>query len=189
MEKNNNRINCDNDNNDNYDIDYNGSDKIQGLTIIENFITVDEERELLRNIDVMPWGGLGLLPNPEMKRRTQHYGYVFSYRYRKVLENLGPLPHFLDFIIARCISQGIIDTPPNMCIVNEYNPGQGIMPHTDASYFGPTILSLSLLSPCLMTFSPVNTEEGSKNNNGCSSSSSSSCVILRESTFTINLEG
>ncbi|CAG8542764.1 2438_t:CDS:2 [Ambispora gerdemannii] len=123
----------------------------------------------------MPWGGLGLLPNPEMKRRTQHYGYVFSYRYRKILENLVTLPQFLDFIITRCISQGIIDTPPNMCIVNEYNPGQGIMPHTDPSTFGPTILSLSLSSPCIMTFSHVTTEKNSKNNVG-----SSSCVILRE---------
>ncbi|KAG9298744.1 hypothetical protein G9A89_012812 [Geosiphon pyriformis] len=46
--------------------------------------------------------------------------------------------------------------PPNMCIVNEYQPGQGIMAHTDApSLFGPIILSLSLLSSCLITFTHV----------------------------------
>ena len=42
---------------------------------------------------------------------------------------------------------------PNQMIVNEYNPGQGIQPHTDhVRLFGDTIVSISLGSPVIMEF-------------------------------------
>jgi alkylated DNA repair dioxygenase AlkB len=37
-------------------------------------------------------------------------------------------------------------------LVNEYLPGQGIAPHRDYAAFGRTVVSLSLLSPCVMDF-------------------------------------
>ncbi|CAG8487029.1 15900_t:CDS:2 [Acaulospora morrowiae] len=123
---------------------------LEGLRIIEDFINKDEELELINALNSNAWCGRGIA------RRTQHYGYEFSYRYRKIMRDLGPLPDFMDFIIQRLVNQEIIrDTKdiPNMCIVNEYDAGQGIMPHTDsATLFGPVITSLSLLSPCLMKF-------------------------------------
>ncbi|RHZ88525.1 hypothetical protein Glove_22g21 [Diversispora epigaea] len=137
---------------------------LDGLCIIEDFITKDEEKDLIKKIDSNEWCGLGIPPNPEMKRRTQHYGYEFSYRYRKIMNHLGSFPDFINFLIQRFINQNIINNInnnindnikdiPNMCIINEYMAGQGIMPHTDSpSLFGPVILSLSLLSPCLMKF-------------------------------------
>ncbi|CAG8492297.1 6958_t:CDS:2 [Funneliformis caledonium] len=130
---------------------------VDGSYIIDDFITKQEEIELINSIDLHEWSGNGIPPNPEMRRRTQQYGYEFSYRYRKVVQNLGALPTFLDFIIARFVEQKIIQLSemeyPNMCIVNEYQVGQGIMAHVDSTeFFGPIILSLSLLSPCLMTF-------------------------------------
>ncbi|CAG8827838.1 30732_t:CDS:2, partial [Racocetra persica] len=121
-----------------------------------------EEQELIQAIDSESWCGNGVAPNPEMKRRTQHYGYVFSYRYRKIMQNLGPLPTFTDFIVKRFKQQKIIDfeDEPNTCIINEYEAGQGIMPHTDAAAtFGPIILGLSLLSSCLMKFTHSNYSE------------------------------
>jgi alkylated DNA repair dioxygenase AlkB len=42
---------------------------------------------------------------------------------------------------------------PNQLIVNEYVPGQGIAPHVDSPAFGNEILSISLGSPCVMSFS------------------------------------
>ncbi|RIB09841.1 hypothetical protein C2G38_1980683 [Gigaspora rosea] len=135
---------------------------LEGLYIIEDFITETEEQVLIRAIDSRAWCGNGVAPNPELKRRTQHYGYEFSYRYRKVIQNLGPLPTFTDFITKRFKQQKIIEfeDEPNMCIINEYEAGQGIMPHTDAAtIFGPIILSLSLLSSCLMKFTHSNNPE------------------------------
>jgi alkylated DNA repair dioxygenase AlkB len=42
-------------------------------------------------------------------------------------------------------------------LVNEYAPGQGISSHRDYAPFGRTVVSLSLLSPCVMDFRHVPT--------------------------------
>ncbi|EXX76158.1 hypothetical protein RirG_035650 [Rhizophagus irregularis DAOM 197198w] len=101
---------------------------IDGLFLIDDFISEQEEFELINSIDLCEWSGNGIPPNPEMRRRTQHYGYEFSYRYRKVVQNLGVLPNFLDFLIKRFIEKKFIQSTeqeyPNMCIINEYQAGQ-----------------------------------------------------------------
>ncbi|KAK9720543.1 hypothetical protein K7432_004087 [Basidiobolus ranarum] len=131
---------------------------IPGLILIENFITKEEQNGLIENIEKGAWSGNGIGPNPEMKRRTQHYGYIFSYRHRRVMSKLGPLPEHVDFVVKRMLEMGILNQSPNSCIVNEYLPGQGIMPHIDApTIFGPIIISLSLKSACLMKFENVHT--------------------------------
>ncbi|KAG1369321.1 hypothetical protein G6F61_012431 [Rhizopus arrhizus] len=128
-------------------------DKIQGLILIENAVSKEEEDHLIEQVNKQIWSGLGIGPNPELKRRTQQYGHLFSYRYRKVLEEYGPLPEFVEFFVNRILENQWMPNKPNHLLVNEYNPGQGIMPHTDApALFGPCILSLSLLSDCLMKF-------------------------------------
>ncbi|CAG8671598.1 11615_t:CDS:2 [Dentiscutata erythropus] len=78
---------------------------LEGLYIIEDFITETEEQELIRAIDSRIWCGNGVA---------------------KVIQNLGPLPTFTDFIIKRFKQQKIIDfeDEPNMCIINEYEAGQ-----------------------------------------------------------------
>lgn len=48
---------------------------------------------------------------------------------RKVLEEYGPLPDFTDFLINRIMEYKWMPRKPNHLLVNEYNPGQGIMPH------------------------------------------------------------
>ncbi|CAO0790451.1 unnamed protein product [Mucor circinelloides] len=153
------------------------SDRIPGLFLIEEAVTVSEEAGLIESVNKEKWSGLGIGPNPELKRRTQQYGHLFSYRYRKVLEEYGPLPGFTDFLVDRIMDNKWMPNKPNHLLVNEYNPGQGIMPHvgngqkkkkcrnihgcsTDLTsttidapaLFGAAILSLSLLSECIMKF-------------------------------------
>lgn len=48
--------------------------QMEGLTYVENFITNEEERELLEHIDRGQW----LF---DLKRRVQHYGYKYDYKY------------------------------------------------------------------------------------------------------------
>ncbi|GAB5588568.1 hypothetical protein Unana1_03468 [Umbelopsis nana] len=109
---------------------------IPGLTVIENFVSPDEEATLVASCDGRLWSGLGI---------------------RKVLEELGPLPDFVQPVLARIAVQGL-SPPPNHLLVNEYEAGQGIMPHTDApSIFGPVIMSLSLISACVMRFTNLDT--------------------------------
>jgi len=43
---------------------------------------------------------------------------------------------------------------PNHVLLNEYEPGQGILPHTDGPQYYPRVAILSLGSPCLMRFRP-----------------------------------
>jgi hypothetical protein len=51
--------------------------QMEGLTYVENFITNEEERELLEHIDRGQW----LF---DLKRRVQHYGYKYDYKYVRV---------------------------------------------------------------------------------------------------------
>lgn len=50
---------------------------ISGLYIVHDFISETEEIALLAHFDAEQWGA-------ELKRRTQHYGYKYSYSYRKI---------------------------------------------------------------------------------------------------------
>ncbi|CEP07854.1 hypothetical protein [Parasitella parasitica] len=69
------------------------------------------------------------------------------------MEEYGPLPAFTNFLVDRIMENKWMPNSPNHLLINEYNPGQGIMPHVDApALFGPAILSLSLLSECIMKF-------------------------------------
>ncbi|RKO97664.1 hypothetical protein CXG81DRAFT_18873 [Caulochytrium protostelioides] len=135
---------------------------IPGLVLYPDFVTPVEQADIIEQADRAPWCGRGIAPNPEMHRRTQHYGFVFSYRHRKILSECHePLPEFLAGVTERVtqLPDWTPRTGPDanlMVLVNEYNPGQGIMPHKDSSaIFGPAIGSLSLLSPCLMTFTKI----------------------------------
>ncbi|KAI7865361.1 hypothetical protein BDF14DRAFT_1689565, partial [Spinellus fusiger] len=126
---------------------------VPGLLLIPDFISEEEEVDIIERVNQQQWSGLGIEPNPELKRRTQQYGYLFSYRYRKVLEEYGPLPGFVQPVVTRMMALGLMPVTPNHLLVNEYNADQGIMPHIDApALFGPCIGSLSLLSPCVMEF-------------------------------------
>ncbi|KAF9180357.1 hypothetical protein BGZ51_006244 [Haplosporangium sp. Z 767] len=129
---------------------------IPGLDIISDFVTEEEESLLIQQLDARNWAGRGVEPNPEMKRRHQHYGGVFSYRLRRVVGDMEQLPGMFNFLTRRLLEQNIYASSPNSIIVNEYEAGQGIMPHVDApKLFGPTITALSLLSDCIMTFQHV----------------------------------
>lgn len=118
-----------------------------GLRIIENFITREEERHLLEQINSNEW-------DDTLKRRTQHYGFSYNYTQKTISRDnyLGPLPDYTTFIIDRMINQKLITQRPVQLINNEYLPGQGIAAHTDARVFGDTVTSLSLGSHCGFTF-------------------------------------
>jgi len=118
------------------------------LRIVTDWITKEEERDLLHHIHVHPWDD-----NPDLQRRTQQFGYIYSYRRRacsvRRAEHVGPpLPTWIRPYLARLES----DTPIHQMIVNEYTSGQGIAAHLDAAAFGPTIYSISLASDAVFRF-------------------------------------
>ena len=126
--------------------------KIQGLTYLPNYISSEEETQLLEMIDNQPW-------LDDLKRRVQHYGYKYDYKARRININMkvGDLPDWLAQIGAKLHAEGYFKEQPDQVIINEYEPGQGIAAHIDCEpCFEDTIVSLSLLSATTMNFSKEN---------------------------------
>ncbi|EFA86318.1 2-oxoglutarate and Fe(II)-dependent oxygenase family protein [Heterostelium album PN500] len=107
---------------------------VDGLRLIENFITEQEENSLIENIDRYDWSS-------EIARRTQQYGYHYCYRLRGVDElndegapTTPPIPEFLNFLIDRLakLSDPVIPFTFDQVIINEYNKNQKIQPHIDS---------------------------------------------------------
>ncbi|ESN95950.1 hypothetical protein HELRODRAFT_86209, partial [Helobdella robusta] len=63
------------------------------------------------------------------------------------------LPNWLAEQCSRLASLGLYGgKTPNHVLINEYLPGQGIMPHTDGPLYYPTVCILSLASNLLIDF-------------------------------------
>ncbi|XP_068635364.1 alkylated DNA repair protein ALKBH8 homolog [Aristolochia californica] len=125
---------------------------IPGLYLLRDFVSTDEERELLVSVDARPWKKLA-------KRRVQHYGYEFFYLTRNVNNSqfLGELPSFVSPLLKRIsLFPNVQDSKTSILdqlTVNEYPPGVGLSPHIDThSAFDELIFSLSLAGPCVMEF-------------------------------------
>lgn len=60
---------------------------ILGETYVDNWITTQDEQELVQVLDSLPWAD-------DLKRRTQQYGYTFTHltQHIEVREKAPPLP-------------------------------------------------------------------------------------------------
>ena len=126
---------------------------IPGLHFVRNILDVQAQRELVQQIDARPW-------STDLRRRVQHYGLPYDYGKHSVAVRAGelaaaPLPDWGICLVDRIIRSGIASAAFDQMIVNEYLPGQGIGPHIDSRDFGPEIITVSLGSACVMTFSRV----------------------------------
>jgi alkylated DNA repair dioxygenase AlkB len=101
-------------------------------------------------IDARPW-------NTGWRRRRQPYGAGYGGG-----GDPPPIPDRGRYLADRLLAEGLTDRPFDQLLVNEYPPGQGIAPHRDYAPFGRTVVSLSLLSACVMDFRhpPTGRREG-----------------------------
>ncbi|XP_044254523.1 alkylated DNA repair protein alkB homolog 8 [Tribolium madens] len=116
-----------------------------GLTIIECFVSEEEEAKLLSLCQFEDGGNM-------KHRQVKHYGYEFRYDINNVDKD-KPLkegiPQECDFLWGRLP----FDFRPDQLTINRYKPGQGIPSHIDThSAFEDPILSLSLNSDVVMEF-------------------------------------
>jgi alkylated DNA repair dioxygenase AlkB len=137
-------------------------DVVPGLDYIANFITRDEELDLVRHIDGMDWSN-------HWQRRTQYYGRKYlpgddldEHRTRARDRRLASgivdhLPWWSMKYRDRLVEQGIFAHHPNQMGINEYLPGQGIAPHVD--YHGGEVVSITLITGCVMDFERVESME------------------------------
>lgn len=138
-----------------FDESVNPTEKISGLTYIPDFITAEQEAELISNIGQYPW-------LTDLKRRVQHYGYKYDYTARSVTSDLklGDLPDWVAEYSNTLHEKGIFPKIPDQVIINEYQPSQGIASHIDCvPCFEETIASISLSSPCVMDFTYSKTNQ------------------------------
>src|SRR4051794_32884746 len=113
---------------------------IPGLAYFPEYVTEAEERDLATLVDLQAW-------DTQWQRRRQPYGASYG----KGGSTL-PIPRWGQRWADRLFADGITSAPFDQMLVNEYLPGQGIALHRDYEPFGRTVVSLSLLSPCVMDF-------------------------------------
>jgi alkylated DNA repair dioxygenase AlkB len=114
---------------------------IPGLSYMPQYITRAEESRLVEAIDAEAW-------DTTWERRRQPYGWSYS----SEGASGRPIPPWGQALADRMHRDGISERPFDQMLVNEYLPGQGIALHRDYSPFDRTVVSLSLLSPCVMDF-------------------------------------
>ncbi|OEU16645.1 hypothetical protein FRACYDRAFT_185395, partial [Fragilariopsis cylindrus CCMP1102] len=147
---------------------------VPGLVVVENFLTEAEEELLVAILTgpQAPWAPQqsNMSQTGSVKRRVQHYGYVFDYRTADVLRrdveeesgrldpdaNCPPLPSIPKMIFSDL----------NQMTLNQYKTGEGIGSHVDTpSAFGDGLISISLSSGIVMEFQKVtvgNDDDGNK---------------------------
>ncbi|GGY72506.1 hypothetical protein GCM10007388_00650 [Pseudoduganella plicata] len=122
---------------------------VPGLLCVPEFITADEERQLIEAVDRAVW-------LDDLSRRVQHYGWRYDYKARKLSPGgyLGPLPAWAMPLATRLVAAGLTEEMPDQVIVNEYIGKQGIAAHVDCeSCFRGAIVTISLLESWEMIFS------------------------------------
>ena len=133
---------------------------VPGLDYIVDFITRDEELELVRHIDSMDWAN-------HWQRRTQYYGRRYlptddtehraKARDRFLASGtVDHLPWWAMKYRERLVEHGVFEHHPNQMGINEYLPGQGIAPHVD--YHGGEVVSITLITGCVMDFERVESD-------------------------------
>ncbi len=129
--------------------------QVPDLVYAGDFLTADEAARVVAHIDTATW-------ITDLRRRVQHYGFRYDYKARSVDESMraAPLPPWAVSMGNRLVKRGLFPAIPDQVIVNEYLPGQGIAAHVDCvPCFGDAVASVSLLSPCVMTFTSLDGKE------------------------------
>ncbi|KAK0084307.1 hypothetical protein PV325_007302, partial [Microctonus aethiopoides] len=123
-----------------------------GLKLIEEFITIEEESRLLSSIN---WDNDCDVSSELKHRNVKHFGYEFRYDANTVDPDhpIAPIPVDYKFLLDLFEKNNCGNHNYNQLTINRYLPGQGIPPHIDThSAFEDSILSLSIGSECVMDF-------------------------------------
>ncbi|KAK0058461.1 alpha-ketoglutarate-dependent dioxygenase alkB 6 [Biomphalaria pfeifferi] len=128
------------------------------LYYIPNFISQEEEECLLNKVYSAPkpkWTQLS-------HRKLQNWGGL-PHNKGMVVEDLPPwLKTYADKIGSFSIFE---DKKPNHVLVNEYLPGQGIMPHEDGPLFYPVVTTINLGSHTFLDFyTPIDGQDDQPQN-------------------------
>ena len=116
---------------------------VPGFFLRPEYIGREEEQDLLEKVNAGEW-------DTEWRRRVQRYGV--SYGPTKDRTVLGPLPDWLCPLATKVQKDAGLERYPENCVINEYEPGQGIAPHKDYFTFGEKVACVSLGSDVVLDF-------------------------------------
>jgi alkylated DNA repair protein (DNA oxidative demethylase) len=122
-----------------------------GLTYRDAFLTPDEERALIEEIETYPFHEVRM--RGQVARRTViHFGWDYDYDGWKVHPTTPPPPS-LRALADRCAeAAGVAAESLEQFLVARYPIGATIGWHRDAPMFGTPVIGVSLASPCTMKF-------------------------------------
>jgi alkylated DNA repair dioxygenase AlkB len=129
----------------------NQTDRPEGFTYLADFLSATEEFELVRRIEDLSFNEVRM-HGVVAKRRVKHYGWLYGYESWKVTP-APPIPGWLVPLQERVAS--LMNVPAERVeeiLISQYPAGAGIGWHRDAPMFGPTVVGVSLLSPCRFRF-------------------------------------
>lgn len=115
-----------------------------GLKLIPDFITLEEEQEILNCLDKNI-----KIKKTKSRNSIKRYGSNAPYKSNIVSKEI---PDFLNKYCDRLYNDGYVSVKPDSVSINEYLTGQEITYHIDSKESGSVISVLSLLSPATMLF-------------------------------------
>jgi len=124
-----------------------------GIKIIQNFVTEEEERQLVKDLDDIPWD------LSQSGRRKQNFGPRANFNKRKTkVGAFKGFPETTKFVQDRFCTVPLLEDyrAVEQCSI-EYRPetGASIEPHIDDCWiWGERIVQLNLLSDTFLTFIP-----------------------------------
>ncbi|KAI7338235.1 hypothetical protein KC354_g17512 [Hortaea werneckii] len=141
------------------------------LYYIPNFITPEEEQHILESIPPNKWISLSHRRLQAIPSRLSNTNTLLA----------SPLPNWLAHPITdRFKDLKIFSDSPhggaNHCLINEYHPGQGIMPHEDGAAYHPVVATVSLNGSLVLEITPKTSPSSPTEDQTSSSSSSSSSL-------------
>ena len=111
--------------------------------LIPDFINEQEEKTILALIGQKP------RLHKSSRNSIQRFGSKTPYGYGVVSEII---PEFLENLCLKLVAKNLLSQKPDSVTINEYHPGQSILPHFDNKNSGEVITVLSLLSEATMVF-------------------------------------
>ncbi len=122
-----------------------------GLLYVPDFLSIDEEGDLLALLDGMTFNDF-VLQGQAARRKVRHFGFGYEF-YSKEVHVREDFPEWLIGLRDRAAQAAGIDSQlVEQSLVNKYSPGAGIGWHRDAPAFGPTVMGLSLGSDDVIRF-------------------------------------
>ncbi|KAJ7092449.1 hypothetical protein B0H15DRAFT_833961 [Mycena belliarum] len=156
---------------------------------IPDFLTEKEEEYLIRKIEEYPQQRWKQLTN----RRLQLWGGELTSKNVLISQAMPPFVNAYPDIIDRLKGTGAFTASPhgkpNHIIMNEYLPGQGIMPHEDGPAYFPVVATISLGSHCIFHYYQYKKDDAPERAEGRSIDSTPVLSVLLEPRSVVISEG